>query len=261
MMSGLTRRKLSRSSASERRTSGGRFATTTSALATGVLTTSRPSTEDGSSVMPRLLRFMTTYIAPIRSSVIGATQRSSPPPIRSMRITSAPRSASSAAQYGPAMYRPKSSTRMPSRTFVIAPECTLLEREADVALGGDRLALLAVPRRAARVNDERALVLARHVGVDAHHPRVDLGEEHAPGGLVHVREPLALRLRRRLHARVPAVAHVGDQRRHPVHVLLDAARDIAERRGVVRPDERHEIWEAFDLQPQVRARAVRPLLA
>src|SRR5882762_9924603 len=33
-----------------------------------------------------------------------------------MRITSAPRSARSAAQYGPAMYRPKSRTRVPART-------------------------------------------------------------------------------------------------------------------------------------------------
>src|SRR5262249_4394105 len=120
MMSGFTRLRLSRSSDSERNTSGGRFATTTSAVATSFLTISRPSDEDGSSVMPRLLRFIVTYIAPIPSSLIGATQRSSPPPMRSMRITSAPRSARSAAQYGPAMYRPKSSTRMPSSTLVMA---------------------------------------------------------------------------------------------------------------------------------------------
>src|SRR6266576_2607262 len=174
MMSGFTRLRLSRSSESERKTSGGRFATTTSAVATSFLTISRPSGEDGSSVMPRLLRFMVTYSAPIPSSLIGATHRSSPPPIRSMRITSAPRSAWSAA----------------------------------------------------RIDDERALVLARDVGVDAHHPRVDLGEEHPSAGVVHVLEPVALRLGRRLHARVTPVAHVCDERGHPVHVLLDAARDV-----------------------------------
>ena len=103
MMSGLTARRLSRSSARERSTSGGRLATTTSAVATSFLTTSRPSGAAGSSVIARLFRFMTRNMAPTPSAPTGATQRSSPPPRRSMRITSAPRSASSAAQYGPAM--------------------------------------------------------------------------------------------------------------------------------------------------------------
>ena len=58
MMSGFTRRRLSRSSASERSTSGGRLATTTSAVATSFLTISRPSGQPGSSVMARLLRFI-----------------------------------------------------------------------------------------------------------------------------------------------------------------------------------------------------------
>ena len=43
IMSGLTWRRLSRSSASERKTRGGRLATTTSAVATSFLTISRPS--------------------------------------------------------------------------------------------------------------------------------------------------------------------------------------------------------------------------
>src|SRR5262245_30242714 len=120
MMSGFTRRRLSRSSARWRSTSGGRLATTTSAVATSFFTISRPFGDDGSSVIARLLRFMTRNIAPTPSSPTGATQRTSPPPSRSMRMTSAPRSASSAAQYGPAMYRPKSSTRMPARTSGIA---------------------------------------------------------------------------------------------------------------------------------------------
>ncbi len=103
MMSGFTARRLSRSSASVRSTSGGRLATTTSAVATSLRTISRPSGQAGSSVIARLLRFITTYIAPTPSAPTGATHRSSPPPIRSIRMTSAPRSASSAAQYGPAM--------------------------------------------------------------------------------------------------------------------------------------------------------------
>src|SRR5438309_4061322 len=166
------------------------------------------------------------------------------------------------------MYRPKSSTRMPSRTFVMAAAVynarwrpPLPKREADVTSGRDRITLLAVLWRAARIDDERALVLARDVGVDAHHPRVDLSEEHPSAGVVHVLEPVALRLGRRLHARVTAVAHVCDERGHPVHVLLDAARDVAEGGRVVRPDEREQIREAFDLEAQVRARAFRPLFA
>src|SRR5207244_3784327 len=126
MMSGFTRRRLSRSRASARSTSGGRLATTTSAVATSLRTISRPSGHAGSSVMARLLRFMTRYSAPTPSGATGATQRSSPPPRRSMRITSAPRSARSAAQYGPAMYRPKSRTRVPVRTPSRCPSCSVM---------------------------------------------------------------------------------------------------------------------------------------
>src|SRR6266704_1990412 len=53
MMSGFTRRRLSRSSASPRNTSGGRLATTTSAVPTSLRTISRPSALDGSSVIAR----------------------------------------------------------------------------------------------------------------------------------------------------------------------------------------------------------------
>src|SRR5258705_11265943 len=127
MMFGFTRRRLSRSSASPRNTSGGRFATTTSAVATSLRTTSRPSALDGSSVIARLLRFMTRNIAPTSSSPTGATHRSPPPPRRSIRMTSAPRSASNAAQYGPAMYRPKSRTRTPARTPLSNPSDSLTQ--------------------------------------------------------------------------------------------------------------------------------------
>jgi hypothetical protein len=55
--------------------------------------------------MPSLLRFIARNIAPPPSgpAPTGIMPRSSPPPIRSMRITSAPKSPSSAAQNGPAM--------------------------------------------------------------------------------------------------------------------------------------------------------------
>src|SRR5438874_2702117 len=75
MMSGFTRRRLSRSSDRLRSTSGGRLATTTSAVATSFRTISRPLGDDGSRVIARLLRFMTRYIAPTPSSPTGATQQ------------------------------------------------------------------------------------------------------------------------------------------------------------------------------------------
>jgi hypothetical protein len=86
------------------------LATTTSAVATSFRTISRPFGAAGSNVIPSLLRFIARNIAPppVNGSVAGPAPtgimpRSSPPPIRSMRITSAPRSPSSAAQNGPAM--------------------------------------------------------------------------------------------------------------------------------------------------------------
>src|SRR3954447_1026251 len=94
---------------------------TTSAVAISLAASSRPSGEVTSSVMPRLPRLHWRYIAPMPSEVTGVIQRSSPPSTRSTRMTSAPRSASSAPQYGPAMYRPKSTTRVPSSTPTTGP--------------------------------------------------------------------------------------------------------------------------------------------
>src|SRR5271169_4992706 len=80
-----------------------------------------PVTEGGEGAMflqigPNLLRPIWRNIAPWPPSVTGVTQRSSLPSSFSMRITSAPRSPSRVPQKGPAMYRPKSRTRIPSRT-------------------------------------------------------------------------------------------------------------------------------------------------
>ena len=84
--------------------------------ATSFLTISRPAGFMGLSVRPSLLRPIWRNIAPSPPSATGVTQRSSLPSSFSMRITSAPRSPSIVPQNGPAMYRPKSRTRIPSRT-------------------------------------------------------------------------------------------------------------------------------------------------
>src|SRR5215471_5115864 len=104
-----------------RSVSAGKLAITTSAVLMSRAATSRPSGFDTSSVMPRLPRLTWRYMAPTPSDVTGVIHRSSPPSTRSTRITSAPRSASNAPQYGPAMYRPKSTTRVPSSTPMDRP--------------------------------------------------------------------------------------------------------------------------------------------
>src|SRR5262249_51232797 len=134
------------------------------------------------------------------------------------------------------------------------------EGEADVAARRDLLALLAILRGTPRVHDEGALLLAGQVRVDAHHPGVDLGEEHAPSAVVHVLGPGALRLRGALDLDVAALAHVSEERGDPIHVLFDAARDVAEGRGVVGTDESEQVGEALDLETEVGARTLRPLL-
>src|SRR5438093_13014012 len=62
--------------------------------------------------MPRFTRLIAANVALIL--LPRHARRSSPRPGRSTFITSAPRSAISVAQYGPAITRERSSTRMPS---------------------------------------------------------------------------------------------------------------------------------------------------
>src|SRR5258708_14478119 len=113
------------------RVSYGRLAITTSDWATSFLTMSAPAGFMGLSVRPSLLRPIWRNIAPSPPSTTGVTQRSSLPSSFSMRMTSAPRSPSIVPQNGPAMYRPKSRTRIPSRTpGICCPPQNFLPSEA-----------------------------------------------------------------------------------------------------------------------------------
>ena len=94
----------------------GRLATTMSAVARSASMISAASRRWACNVIERFPRLQTRYMAPEPSSATGAMYRSSPPPGRSTRITSAPRSASRAAHHGPATCLPKSRTRMPAST-------------------------------------------------------------------------------------------------------------------------------------------------
>src|SRR5580693_887388 len=106
---------------------------------------SRPAGFIGLSVRPSLLRPIWRNIAPSPPSATGVTQRSSLPSSFSMRITSAPRSPSMVPQKGPAMYRPKSRTRIPSRTPGIDLSLAVRSVEEGVGLqedGEDQAALV-----------------------------------------------------------------------------------------------------------------------
>src|SRR3989441_2031877 len=87
----------------------------TSLRLTRVFSTSAPSGDLRSSVMSRLLRLMTRNAADSPSLCGGHVRDSSPLPVSSTLITSAPRSDSSIAQNGPASTREQSTTRTPSR--------------------------------------------------------------------------------------------------------------------------------------------------
>ena len=103
MMSSFVSRRLSRSRRIASSVAGGKFATTTSAVATSRRTISRPAGFIGLSVSDRLFRFICRNMPPSPVGVTGAMKRSSLPRTFSTRITSAPRSPSRAAQNGPAM--------------------------------------------------------------------------------------------------------------------------------------------------------------
>src|SRR5439155_1129169 len=92
-----------------------KFSISTSARPARRLSTSTPSGVLRSSVMSRLLRLITRNAADSPSLCGGHVRDSSPLPVSSTLMTSAPRSDSSMAQNGPASTREQSTTRIPSR--------------------------------------------------------------------------------------------------------------------------------------------------
>src|SRR5215470_12940764 len=91
-----------------------KFSTRTSDDLTSALTTSTASGALRSSVMPRLLRLKSRYAAASPSLCGVQVRDSSPAPVSSTLMTSAPRSARRAPHQGPAITRERSMTRMPS---------------------------------------------------------------------------------------------------------------------------------------------------
>src|SRR5262245_33823495 len=133
--------------------------------------------------MPRLPRLIAAKVALI--PLPRHTRRSSPRPGRSTLITSAPRSAMSVVQYGPAITRERSSTRMPSS--IAGPSATIeesLRHRVDLGDAGAR------DRVDARFHLGHRLerLLGQGLGVGAHF----LGERR--GGDDAVDEPPRLSL-------------------------------------------------------------------
>src|SRR5512145_1735148 len=155
--------------------------------------------------MQRLLRLMAAYVALIPSP--RQARRSSPRPGRSTLTTSAPRSAMSVAQYGPAMTRERSRTRTPasmpggSATVEEAVRHRVHRRDARP---GDRVdARLDLRERPERLRRQRR-------GVGTHLV------EQAVAGHRAMHEPEPLRLGRR----VAAALHddlLGARRAHEPH--------------------------------------------
>src|SRR6266851_4780564 len=132
--------------------------------------------------MPRLLRLMAPKDAliPLRPR---STRRSSPRGGRSTLITSAPRSPRRVAQYGPAMTRERSRTRMPSSMLMMrGPSCPLPTRAGRRFLGPrDR----ERPGRLDLLQDVlgRELGAAREGRVErGHHGLLDFGAAEALRG-------------------------------------------------------------------------------
>src|SRR6266404_3688462 len=136
-----------------------------------------------STAMPRLPRLIAANAALI--PLPRQARRSSPRPGRSTFTTSAPRSAMSVAQYGPAITRERSSTRMPSS--IIGPSATIeesLRHRIDLRNAGtrDRVdAGLGLRHRLERF-------LGQRLGVGAHF----LGEGRAGYDLMHETPRLSL---------------------------------------------------------------------
>src|SRR6202165_2050247 len=130
-----------------------KFSMRTSEDPTRALTTSTASGTLRSSVMPRLLRLKRRYAAASPSLWGGQVRDSSPGPVSSTLMTSAPRSARSAPHQGPAMTRERSMTRMPSSeraglvmARTIPPLPVYIHPSANPSSGGQPMELYDVMR-------------------------------------------------------------------------------------------------------------------
>src|SRR6266852_2297254 len=130
-----------------------KFSMTTSASFTSRLTTSTASGLFRSSAIPRLFRLKSRYAAASPSLWGGQVRDSSPGPVSSTLMTSAPRSPRSAPHQGPAMTRERSMTRMPSSeraglvmARTIPPLAVYIHPSANPSSGGRTMELYDVMR-------------------------------------------------------------------------------------------------------------------
>src|SRR5919204_3909361 len=132
----------------------------TSALAVRRRTIATPSGSLRLTAIPRLLRLLTRYPADSPSLCGGHVRDSSPTPGSSTLMTSAPRSPSSAPQYGPASTRERSTTRTPSSAS--GAEGGLIARLLYTALEPGRCSVERVLRRAVGTRSCRSFFHPAH---------------------------------------------------------------------------------------------------
>ena len=80
------------------------------------------------------------------------------------------------------------------------------------------------------------------------------------GHLIDVSRPVVFGLRGRNDLGMIVLAHIAQAIGHPLDVLLDTARDIAEGGPVVRADNREQVGKTGTLQAEIGPRPVGPLV-
>src|SRR5215207_11060223 len=132
-----------------------------------------------------------------------------------------------------------------------------LEGETFVVVGGDFVALLPVGADAAEVRHEDAGFTG---DVRSHVPGGGLREQRRVGHLLRVGRPLVLGLSRWLDDIDAELAHVGDDPRDELDVLLYGDRHVRKHRGAAGTGYGEHVGEARDRQPEVGARTLDPLI-
>src|SRR5262249_2820686 len=124
------------------------------------------------------------------------------------------------------------------RHFLSRHDGDAVQHEADVALLGDIVRLLAVDADAADVRQEQPR-LGRDVR--AHVPGVGQRVERLVRLLLHVLRPLLGRVDGRLDRLDPALAQEAQAVVDPLDVLLDRDRDVAEDGRAARAGDREQV--------------------
>ena len=123
------------------------------------------------------------------------------------------------------------------------------QRQFLVAVCRHLVAARAVGRGAAAVAVDDAGLFALHVAVDAGHPGVDLVGQQTDAQRLDVIGPGRHARFGGLQASQVMVSRVAQHTRHPIDIVFDAARDVAQRR--MRSHQHHHVGEAVDHDAEI----------